>query len=194
MIFPLLPALAAMTFWYVQPLQSALTGVWRGSDPWGGVCAFLTGIQVCSVVATTILWRSLRPWAYENAWEFLVLFQLNGNRRLDLYPIVDYTILEDARLFVAAGSLALIAFAELTEQLNLLYTQKPGTSLVRLCVGQVSRLDPSQTLDAAQIEPHLDPRPVNNPCTHTPHTHTLLTSNNNNNTCTNAVNRGLPSG
>ena len=70
---------------------------------------------MCSVVAATVQWRSLRPWALENAWEFLVLFQVNGNTRLDLYPIMDYTIMEDARLFVAVSSIALLGFAELTE-------------------------------------------------------------------------------
>ena len=114
-ILPLLPALAAMTFWYVPALRSPLVSVWRGSDPWGSVCSFLTGVQVCSVVAATIQWRSLRPWALENAWEFLFLFQINGNTRLDLYPIVDYTIMEDARLFVAVWSITLLAAAELTE-------------------------------------------------------------------------------
>ena len=114
-ILPLLPELAAMTFWYVPALRSPLVSVWRGSDPWGSVCSFLTGVQVCSVVAATVQWRSLRPWALENAWEFLVLFQVNGNTRLDLYPIMDYTIMEDARLFVAVSSIALLGFAELTE-------------------------------------------------------------------------------
>ena len=114
-VLPLLPALAAMTFWYVPALRSPLVAVWRGSDPWGSVCSFLMGVQVCSVVAATVQWRSLRPWALENAWEFLVLFQVNGNTRLDLYPIMDYTIMEDARLFVAVSSIALLGFAELTE-------------------------------------------------------------------------------
>jgi len=114
-ILPLLPALAAMTFWYVPALRSPLVSVWRGSDPWGSVCSFLTGVQVCSVVAATVQWRSLRPWALENAWEFLFLFQVNGNTRLDLYPILDYTIMEDARLFVAVTSIALLAAGELTE-------------------------------------------------------------------------------
>jgi hypothetical protein len=157
-----------MMFWYVPWLRNPVVAAWRGSDPWGSVCSFLTGVQVCSVVTTTIESRSLRPWALENAWEFLVLFQINGNRRLDLYPILDYTIMEDARLFVAAWSITLLIIAEFIElaKRRLL----PTGTFVRMRVGQVSSIDPPQTPDAAQnrpLFPESYARTAINPCADT---------------------------
>jgi hypothetical protein len=119
-VAPLLPAMAAMSFWYLAFLRDPLLSAVSGSDPWRTVCAFLTGVQASSTIATALVWRNpLRAWAWENAWEFLFLFQVAGNRRLDLYPFRDIVLLEDARLFLAAGSILLLVLGELSEEWRL---------------------------------------------------------------------------
>lgn len=106
----------AMTIWYMPSLQSPLTALWRGSDPWGNLCSFLTGIQISSTVATAIIWRNpIRAWAWENAYEFLFLFQVYGSGRLDLYPFLDLTLLQDARLIIGIWSISLLVLGELSE-------------------------------------------------------------------------------
>ncbi len=123
-ILPILPALIAMTVWYIVPIRDIFLIHIPSEDPWRVLCMGLTVIQWYSIVTAGIWWREpKRPWtillywyiawAIQNAWEFTFLFQVAGNTKLDLYPIANIILMsgERARLYTCFYGIAALSIA-----------------------------------------------------------------------------------